>query len=94
MGSIRWPSDSVSGVTKGVELIRCIDGGYPQIHEFWCLGYDRVTRKIHPTAQVEVVAGNVGEFTTNYLAENERRIQITGQISITISVTFWGIPDF
>ena len=33
MGSICRPSDSYSGGTKGVELILCVDGWDPQIHE-------------------------------------------------------------
>ena len=35
----------------------------------------------------------MGEFTTNYLAKNERRILIIGQLSISGSVHFLGIPD-
>ena len=45
-------------------------------------------------AQVEVGAGTVGEFTTNYLAENGRRIPIIGQLCINGSIQFLGIPDF
>ena len=36
----------------------------------------------------------MGEFTTDHLAENRRRIPIIGQLSINSSVQFLGIPDF
>ena len=60
----------------------------------WCLGFNGVTRKIHPTAQVEVSAGTVGQFTNNYLTENGRLIIFIGQLSINGSVQLLGIPDF
>ena len=46
------------------------------------------------TAQLEVGAGNMGGFTTNYLAENGRRIPIIGKLYINGSIQFLGIPDF
>ena len=36
----------------------------------------------------------MGEFTTDYLAKNGRRIPIIGQLSINKSVPFLGILDF
>ena len=42
--------------------------------------------------QVEVPAGTGGWFMTDYLAENGRRIQIIGKISIDYSVQFLGVP--
>ena len=66
---IRCPSDPGSRGTVDTEFIRRVDGREPHIHELRCLSLDNVTRKIHLTAQVEVGAGTVGEFTTNYLAE-------------------------
>ena len=72
MVSIRQNYDSGSGGTKCVVFIRCIDGHDPQIHEICCLGYDGITHEIHPTAQVDIGAGAVGQFTTNCLAENGR----------------------
>ena len=68
MGSVRWPSDCGSGVTKCVELIQCVDGWGPQIHENWCLSADGVTHKINPKVSLEVSAVTVGQFTTNYFA--------------------------
>ena len=94
MGSICQISDSVCGGNKDVEFIQCVDGREPQINEMWCLGSDSVTREIHPTVQVEVGDGTVGQFTTNYLAENGRRIPIIGQLSINRIVKLLGIPDF
>ena len=93
-GYIRRPYDYSNGDTEDTEFIRCVDGRDPQLHEMWCLSLDNVIRKIYPTAQIEVGAGTVGELTTNYLAENGRRILIIGQISINISVQFLGIPNF
>ena len=94
MGSILWPSNPGSRVTEDNEFIRCVDGQEPQINELWCLSLYNINQEVHPTARVEVVAGTVGEFTTNYLAENRRRIPIIGKLSINGSVQFLGIPDF
>ena len=55
----------------------------------WCLGSDKITCKIHPTEQIEVGAGTMGEFRTNYL-----RILIIGQLFINVSVQSLGIPYF
>ena len=44
--------------------------------------------------RVEVVAGTRLDFTTDYIAENGRIILIIGQLSISYSVQFLGIPDF
>ena len=94
MGSIRRPYYSVSGGTDDIDFIQCVDGREPQLHEMWCLGLDNVTRKIHLTAQVDIGAGTMGEFTTNCLAENGRIIPIIGKLSINGSVQFLGIPYF
>ena len=92
MGDIRWPSNTGSRSTKDTAFIQCVDVREPQIHELWCLGLDNITRKVHPTAQVEVIIGTVGEFE-NKFAENGRRILVIGKLSINDSVQFWGIPD-
>ena len=94
VGSISWPSDSGSGDAEGPECIRCVDRLKPHIHEVWDFGEDDVTREIHPTAQVDVSAGVVGYFATNYLTKSWRRIPIFGRISINGSVEYLGIPDF
>ena len=64
------------------------------MHEIWCLGSDDITREVHPTAQVDVGAGVVGQFLPNYLSENGRTIPILGQIFFNGSVALLGIPYF
>ena len=92
MGSIRRPSDSSREGTKSVEFIWCVDGREPQIHEIWCLGYNGVTHEFHTTAQIYDVAETVGQFLTQNLSENGRRISFIDQISINGSVEILGIP--
>ena len=94
VGPICRPSDSDSGSTKGTEIIQCVDGRYLQMHEIWCLSSDRITREVHPTAQLDVSAVVIGQFLSNYLAKNGRRIPILGQICINGSVKCLGIPKF
>ena len=89
---IRRPLDYGTGSADGTDFIKCIDGQESQIHEFWCLGLDRIIRKVHPTVQVEVNSRTVGDFVTNYLAENGRRIKIIGQLYTNDSVQFLGFP--
>ena len=88
MVSIRRPSNPGSGGTKDTKFIRRVDVQDPQIHKLWCLGLDNITRKVHPTVLVEVVAGTVGEFMTNYLAENVHIISIIGKLYINSSIQF------
>ena len=90
MGSIRRLSYYGSGSTEGTAFIQCIYGTEPQIHELWCLGLDRIIRGVHPTAHVEFPDGTVGEFLTDYLAENGHLIEITGQLSVNDIVQFLG----
>ena len=56
-----------------------MDGREPQIHEVWTFGEDGVTREVHPTARVDVGAGFVREFSTNYLTESCRRFPMFGR---------------
>ena len=94
MGSIRRPTNPGSRSTEDTAFIQCVDGRDTQIQEWWCLGLDNITQEFHPTAQVEVVSGTVGEYTINYLAENGLIIPFMGKIPINDSVQFLGIPDF
>ena len=55
-----------------------MDRREPQIHEAWTFGEDGITREVHLTAQVDVVAGFVEEFATNYLTPSWRRIYMFG----------------
>ena len=59
----------------------------------WCLGLDRIRREVHLTARVEVTAGIVGEFGTNYPSKDGRRIDIIGKISVNDSVQLLGLSD-
>ena len=59
----------------------------------WCLGLDAICREVHPTAHVEVLDGPIGEFVTDYLAENGRQILIIGQLSVNDSIPFLGFSD-
>ena len=74
VGSICRPSYYGSGYEDGPEFIQFVEGRDPQIHEVWTFGEDGVTREIHPTARVDISAGFVGKFTTNYLTPSWRRL--------------------
>ena len=65
VGSICWPSDSVSGDEDGPEFIQCVDGRQPQIHEVWTFGEGGVTWEVHLKAQVDVGSGFVEEVVIN-----------------------------
>ena len=94
MGSIRRPSGYGSGGTKDIKFIQYVDGRETQIHELWCLVLENITRKVYLAEQVEVGSETMGEFRTNYLTKNGRRILIIGNFSINGSVQFLGIPNF
>ena len=94
MESVCQPSNHGIRSTKDTAFIQCVDGQESQIHELRCLGLDTITREVHPTARVEVVAGTVGEFTTDCLSENRRIISIIDKIYINNNVQFLVIPDF
>ena len=71
-----------------------LQGRDPQFHKLWCIGLDNITHEVHMTAQLEVGDGTMGGFTTNYLAENGRRIPIIEKLYINGSIQFLGTPDF
>ena len=93
MGTILRYSDSGNGVTETTAFMQCINGREPHINEFWCLGLERISLKVHLTECLEVPDGTVGEFVTNYLAENGLRINIIGKFSINDGVQFLGLSD-
>ena len=64
------------------------------MHEVWDFSSDGIMCEVHPTARVDVGAGVVGEFSSDYHTESGRRVPIIGQISINGSVEHLGIPDF
>ena len=87
-------ANSGSGDKDGIGFIRCVDGQQPQIDEVWTFGEDSVTSEVHLTARVDVGSGFVGEFATDYLTPNWRRVPMFGRNSINESVEWIGVPDF
>ena len=65
MGSMHRPSDPSSGSTGATDLLQCINGQEPHIHEFWYMGLGGIIHEVHPVACVEVPAVTVGEFVTD-----------------------------
>ena len=59
--SIRRHSTYGGGDAEGPEFIQYVDGREPQIHEVWAFGSNGITREVHPTVQVDVVDGVMGE---------------------------------
>ena len=86
--SICRHSDSGIGDEDGPKFIQCVDGRKPQIHEVWTFSEDGVTCEIHPTEWVDVGAGFVSEFVTNYLTPSWRRISTFGENSINGTIQF------
>ena len=93
MVTIHRPWDSGSWGTDTTAFIQRINGWEPQINELWSLVLDGIYREVHPKARIEVPAGTVEEFVTNYLAENGRQIEIIGEIHINNSIQFLGFSD-
>ena len=62
------------------------------MHKIWCLGSDGVNCEFRPKAQIYVGAETVGQFVTQYFAENGRKIPIIIQISVNGNVKRLGIP--
>ena len=91
---ICWPYDSDSGDEYGPKFIRYVDGRDHQINEVWKFGKDGVTREVHPTEQVDVGAGYVGEFSTNYLTPSWIRVPMFVVNSINGRFQWLGVPDF
>ena len=86
VGSILWSSDSDSVDKEGPEFIHCVYVQHPQIHEVWTFLEDGVTRKVNPTARVDV-GTFVGEcFVTDYLNPTWCNIPLFGRNYINGSV--------
>ena len=64
------------------------------MHEVWDFGDDVITCEVRPTAQVDVGAGVVGQFLSNYFTENGHIIPILSQKFINGSVECLGITKF
>ena len=70
-----------------------MDGQEHQIHEVWNFGEDGVTREVHPTAQVDIGYGFVGEFATNDLTPSCSKVPMFGRNSINGSFQWLGSPN-
>ena len=84
----------VSEVEDGPDFIRCFNGRQPKIHEAWTFAEDGFTREVHPTARIDVSAGFIVNFSTNYLTPCWRRIPIFGRDFINGRFKWLGVPDF
>ena len=93
MGSIHRPLDSVSGITEAAASIKFVDDLKPYIHALWCMGFNGIIHEAHTTARVEVTAGTVREFMTDYLSENGGQIKIVGQLSVNNSAKCLSLSD-
>ena len=91
VGDIYWRSNSGSGDEDRSKFVQYVDGREPEVHKICTFGEDGVTPKVHTTAQVDVSAGFVSEFSTNYLTEDGRRIPMFGRKSINGSVEWLGV---
>ena len=92
--SICWPSDYGSGYKDGPELICCVEGRQPQIHEVWIFGENGDTLEVFPTARVDV-----GDFVGDFLLPISllniwRRIPMFVRNSINGRVKWISVPNF
>ena len=51
-----------------------MDGHKPQVHKVWIFCEVGVSPDVRPTVRVDVGAGFVGKFATNYLTEDGHKI--------------------
>ena len=58
----------------------------PQTNEVWAFSSNVIMCEVHPTEQVDVGAGFVGELFSYYLTESGRRIPIIERSPINGSV--------
>ena len=88
MGDISRPSNYGCGGPENGFFIQCVNGREPQIQELWCWDIYRICREVHPTARVDLLAGTVRQFFTEFLFKNGRRNWIIVEFSINGSVKF------
>ena len=93
VGATCWSSDSGCGFAHRSKSIHCVDGHKPEVNEVWNLGEDSVTPKVHCIAKVDINAGFVCKFSTNYLTENGFKTSIFFKNSINGIFEFLGVPD-
>ena len=65
MSTICRTSDSVIAGAEATDFIQCVDVREPHIYELWCMGLDRISRKVHPTTRADVTAGPIGYFVND-----------------------------
>ena len=92
-GCIWRPSDSGIVASDTGSFIQWVDSREPMIHKMVWHGIDRICCEFHPTSRIEIPAGTVGEFFTEYLSENGQRNWIFGVLSINGSVQLIRISD-
>ena len=92
--SMRCLATSGSGGEDVPEFFCCVDGQHPKIFEVWTFGEDGVTREVHPIARVDVGAGFVGKFATNYLNTTWHRLPMFRRNDINGSVKWLGVPYY
>ena len=93
VGSTSWPSKFGCVDTDRSKFIRHVDGRNLEVNEVWVLGEYGVNPEVHLTARVDIVAGVVCKFVTNYLTENWFKTSILCKKSINGSFEFLGVPD-
>ena len=94
VGSICRPFAYGSWDEDGPEIICCVDGQHPEIHEVWTFREGGVTPKVHPAACIEIDAF-LGEcFATENLTPTWCRLPMFGKISINGSVKWLVVPNF
>ena len=82
VGATHWPSDSGCRDADRSKFNRCVDGREPEVNEVWIWGEYGIAPKVHPTTRVDVEAGVVYKFTTNYHTENGFKTSIFCKKSI------------
>ena len=94
MGSIWRPSDDTdSRYSYPIVFIQYVNGLEPMANKLWSHGLDNLCHDVHPKVQVHIPPGTDGEFITEYLTTNERRIRIIGQSSVNGRMKFTGFPE-
>ena len=81
-----------SGADDILEFICCVGWRQPQIQKLWSSAEDRITREVHPFAQIDVSNFSGDCYHTAYATEIGRRVFIYGRKSINGSVEWLDIP--
>ena len=84
----------IAGAPKDLSSSNALTDGSAKYMKSRDLVFDSITHEYHPTEWVDIGAGVVGQFSSNYLTENGRIIPILSQICINGSVEYLVISDF